>query len=174
MGEFHSGRVSGINAAGARVERRLLEFQDQIKFEKGRLTGVDECLALFRKIEVDLQKSSLSLEQKQLVEKWFQVIQSMLLLHRTSVSDVGIQIQGALTATQELVGSLKKFHDVEERREKEIEEYNQKENKTLQDLKDRPPGADVGFPLKEMMSDPETTTVQEVPQEKKRKKTRGV
>jgi hypothetical protein len=129
-------------------------------------------LALFRKIEVDLQKSSLSLEQKQLVEKWFQVLQGVLFLHRTSVSDVGTQIQGALTATQELVGSLKKFHDVEERREKEIEEYNQKENKTLQDLKDRPPGADVGFPLQEMMNEPESSL--KVPQEKKRKKTRGM
>lgn len=148
MGEFHQGSTTAIHTVGSKVETRLVECEKAIKREQHRRSAFNEAGEKVKKVITDLRlevaRSKVTESRAFEIDKWLRKVGSEIF---NLLQDTEQEIQkksGARDALQETVNSLKKMFDDIQRKSIEIDEWEARPDKTIEDMKERPVGAEVG------------------------------
>lgn len=147
MGEFHNGSTTAIKTVGVKVETRLVAAEEKIKREEHRRDAFLETGAKVKKIiqdlRLDVNRSKIQPPFATEVDKWLRRVgDEIFALVQNSETEINRQT-GIRDALSETVHSLKKMFDDIERRAKDIDEWEARPNKTVEDLKERPVGAEI-------------------------------
>jgi len=147
MGEYHNGRKTAIHAVGSKVEHRLVEQEKEIVRFTHKIEAFDAAGERLKSLIIQLRREITSgkvpVKMGAEAERWLKKAAGDIYSLHVETSESKQKAEGAHLALKETVESLKKMFDEEERKKSEIEEWESRDNKTLEDFKERPIGAEI-------------------------------